>query len=67
MELARKIELVNQWGFMPTNDGSIQVKRDIFAAQGVVEYWTPKEPNLIKFFKGEDNFENYEIDWSLFQ
>lgn len=63
MNLERKAELIESWGF--TSAGHNLWVRNEFP--GYTEYWSPLKSDHIDFHNESGEFNHdYKIDWSLF-
>jgi len=65
MDINTKIQLVNDWGFKRQSLGS-KYFRDIYKADGYLEFWSPTRPDVIQFYKNNEWSHDYVIGWSLF-
>lgn len=64
MNLERKIELIQEWGFTQFNKLDGVYSREIF--KDTVEMWKAGNPDVIEFFTHGGTEPDYKIDWSLF-
>lgn len=65
MNLNRKLELVQSWGFEKQIFGD-SFSRSIYKEEGYIEIWYESQPDLIVFFKDRVLSHDYVIDWALF-
>ena len=64
MQIERKQQLVQEWGFTQFNKLDGVYAGEIFP--DCVEMWKAGNPDVIIFFTKGGNEPDYKIDWSLF-
>ena len=68
MNIQRKQELVQDWGFTKVEHGTGLYERlYVYADYGYKEFWESHNPDVIQFYKqGEGHTHDVKIHWELF-